>query len=553
MEHEADTVTPPQARCSVGDAEADDAALECALRFARTGYPQRAYETALPVLCRARERASTRHLARSAQILSGVCGMMGRPEPGITYGREARSLFATMGDLAQAARSGANLAWLLATIGEQDAVREAQAALDSAETSADPTETIWALDSYAVALWLLKQLDQALPYAERAVELSRMHRPRLQRPLINLAGLRVELALRAGETGEALAKAVDAAVSLTSEALEFSRAVCDGWLERLALCNIAEYRLHLGDAAAAEWALNQVPATHGEMSDRCTYHYLHMLGRVRAAQGRRREAIELLRNCLQIAGRANDLETAAPCQKDLADLHAELGEFETALACHRAFHDLYVRQASHAAQRRARLCTLEWEAERLRASVRAAHQHAADLTASNRVLAQETERLLRASMEDPLTGLQNRRRLDLNFLDLIASGKSYAIAMIDVDRFKQVNDGFSHPVGDAVLRKVADLLQHNARAGDLTVRFGGDEFALLFHEADLPAAVAICERLRTGTLAQDWTRLHPELRVTLSIGVASSAEAKTQEGVLALADQRLYRAKQEGRNRVIAG
>jgi diguanylate cyclase (GGDEF)-like protein len=534
------------------DAEADDAALEHALRFARTGYPQRAYEAALPVLGRARERENTRQVARSAQILAAACLMMGKTEPGITYGREARSLFARMEDLAQAARSGANLAWLLATIGEQDAVGEALAALDAAEKSGDATETIWALDTNAIVLWLLRQFDQALTYAERAVELSRLHRPRLQRPLINLAGLRVEIALRAGETGEALAKVVNAAVDLTSESLAFSRAVGDGWLERLALCNIAEYRLHVGDAAAAERALNQMPDTHGEMSDRCTYQYLHMLGRVRAAQGRPREAIEVLSRCLQIASRANDLETAIPCQKDMADLHAQLGEFETALACHRAFHDLYVRQASHAAQRRARLSTLEWEAERLRASVLAARQHAADLTASNRVLAQETERLLRANMEDPLTGLQNRRRLDLNFLDLIATGRSYAIAMIDVDRFKQVNDGFSHPVGDAVLRQVAALLRHNARAGDLTVRFGGDEFAMLLHEADQSAAVAVCERLRAGTASFDWGALHPGLAVTLSIGVAVCDEAETQEAVLALADQRLYRAKQDGRNRIEA-
>jgi diguanylate cyclase (GGDEF)-like protein len=479
--------------------------------------------------------------------------MMGKAEAGITYGREARSLFASLGDLTQAARSGANLAWLLAMIGEQDAVGEALAALDAAEASVDPTEAIWALDTNAIVLWLLRQFDQALPYAERAVELSRMHRPRLQRPLINLAGLRVEMALQAGQSGESLAKIVNAAVEMTNEALIFSRAVGDGWLERLALCNIAEYRLHLGDAAAAERVLNQIPSSAGEMSDRCTYHYLHMLGRVRVAQGRMREAIDTLETCLQVASRANDLETSIPCQKDLADLHAQLGDFERAFAAHRAFQDLYVRQASHAAQRRARLTTLEWEAERLRASVLAARQHAADLTASNRVLARETERLLRASMEDPLTGLQNRRQLDLTFLDLVASGKRYAIAMIDVDRFKLVNDGFSHPVGDAVLRAVAGLLRHSARAGDLTVRFGGDEFAMLLHDADVQAAIAVCERLRAGTAAYDWRALHPELSVTLSIGLAASDEAPNQEAVLAMADQRLYRAKQAGRNRIEAG
>jgi diguanylate cyclase len=539
MERQGIIVTQAESVHAMRGAEEDDVALDHARRFARTGFPQRAYETALPVLGRARDRGTPRLIAQAAQILAAACLMMGKCEAGITYGREARSLFASLGDLAQAARSGANLAWLLAMIGEQDAVGEALAALDAAEQSADPKEGIWALDTNAIVFWLLRQHDQALPYAERAVELSRMHRPRLQRPLINLAGIRMEIALQSGATGEALAKAVNGAIALTSEALTFSRAVGDGWLERLALCNIAEYRLHVGDAEGAERALSQIPSSAGEMSDRCTYHYLHMLGRVRAAQDRPREAIDLLEDCLQVAIRASDLETSIPCQKDIAELHAQLGNFEAAYQGYRAFHELYVRQASHAAQRRARLTTLEWEAERLRASVLAAHKHAADLTASNRVLARETERLLRTSMEDPLTGLQNRRQLDLTFLDLIGSGKAYAIAMIDVDKFKQVNDGYSHPVGDAVLRAVADLLRHNARAGDLTVRFGGDEFSILLHEADQHAAVAVCERLRAGA--------------ALSIGVASSDEADTQEAVLALADQRLYRAKQEGRNRIVAG
>jgi diguanylate cyclase (GGDEF)-like protein len=84
------------------------------------------------------------------------------------------------------------------------------------------------------------------------------------------------------------------------------------------------------------------------------------------------------------------------------------------------------------------------------------------------------------------------------------------------------------------------------------VRFGGDEFAMLLHEADLPAAVAVCERLRAGTASFDWGALHTGLSVTLSIGVAARDEADTQEAVLALADQRLYRAKQEGRNRIEA-
>jgi diguanylate cyclase (GGDEF)-like protein len=534
------------------DRAADAALLDEAIGCTRTGNPIRAHALALPVLDRARACADQEQVAVANQILAAACLMMGHFEAGIVHGREAKTLFLARHDYARAARAGANLAWLLASIGEQDAIAEALAALDTAEQASDATETIWALDTNAIVLWLLRQCDQALRFAERAVELSRLQRPRLQRPLINLAGLRVELALQAGIEGAALGRVIGDAIALTEEARALSRAAGDGWLERLALCNIAEYRLHLGDAAGAEQALNQVPNTAGVLCDRCTSHYLHMLGRVRASQGRPHEAIKELTSCLEIAMRANDLETASPCLKDLSDLHAGLGAFELALDCHRAFHDLYVRQASLAAQRRARLTTLEWETERLRASAEAAMRHAADLKATNHVLAQETERLLRANMEDPLTGLQNRRRLDLAFLELLAGRTAYSIAMIDIDTFKQVNDGFTHPVGDAVLREVAELLRQNARAGDLIIRFGGDEFAMLLRETELQVAVAICERLRAGAASHDWAALHPMLSVTLSIGVAASHEADSQEAVLSLADKRLYQAKHSGRNRVEA-
>lgn len=540
----------PMAGAAIGTAE--DASLETALRYIRTGFPVRAHALALPALDVARACGDTRQIAVATQILSAACSMIGKYEAGIVHGRESRQLFESLGDAGQAARSGANLAWLLALIGEDDALPEAMAALDMAEQSSDPTETIWALDTNAIVLWLLRQCDQALPFAERAVELSRLHRPRLQRPLINLAGIRVELALQAKLQGQDLARVIDDAVGLTLEALVFSRAVGDGWLERLALCNIAEYRLHVGDAAGAEQALRQVPGSAGEMSDRCTYQHLHMLGRVRAAQGRTQEAIDVLKSCLAGACGASDLETAAPCHQDLSGLYAALGDFEMALKHHRIFHDFYIRQASHAAQRRARVHMLEREAERLRASIHAARQHTADLAATNRILAQETERLLRDSMEDPLTGLQNRRRLDLAFLELLAAGKPYAAAMIDVDHFKEVNDTCTHPVGDAVLRALADLLRKTARAGDLAIRLGGDEFALLLPEADLAAATSLCDRLVAGAAAHHWADLHPSLAVTLSIGVAASDEGAHKDDVLALADRRLYGAKRAGRNRVVA-
>jgi diguanylate cyclase (GGDEF)-like protein len=533
------------------DPAADEAALATAVCLSRTGYPDRAHAMALPILAQARARQDSRLTAAAALCLTATSRMTARFEEGIRFGREARTLFVELGDLAGAARAGGDLAWLLATIGEQDAIVEALGAMERAERAGNPTETILALDANAIVLWLLRQPDRALPFAERAVELSRLHRPRLKRPLINLGGVRAELALQAGLARDQMRRAMDDAIALTQEALMLARADRDGWIERLTICNIAEYHMHVGDTDGAEQALAGFTAAAGEPTDRCHAHYLHMLGRVLAGQNRLEEALSTLIACRELAMKANDLETAGPCNKDIADLLARLGDYRQALDAYRTFHELYVRQASHAAQRRARLYALEWETEHLRASVKAALEHVAQLTATNHVLAQETERLLRTATEDPLTGLHNRRRLDLALLDLLTTRDSYALAMIDVDCFKQINDLYSHPVGDSALRAVATLLRGCARANDLVVRFGGDEFALLLRAADLSTAAPVCERLIAAARAQDWSALHPGLRVTLSIGVAASHEAGSQEELLSLADHRLYRAKREGRNRLV--
>ena len=538
---------------STGDSGGDDGArLAQAVALSRTGFPARARSLGAQVLERARAVQDQRLIADATQCLAYACFMMGQYEAGIGFGREARALFCERRELAEEARAAATLALLTACVGECVAISDALAALELAERAQDGAATIWALDSIAMVLWLLREPDRALPFAERAVELARADPSQPMRPLVNLAGARVERAVRAGVGMAALGLVVADAVALTREALALARAAGDGWIERLALCNIAEYRLHLGDASGAERALAGVSATAGEATDRCRVHYLHMLGRVRAAQARDDAAIEALSASLAIALEGGDLETAVPCQKDLSDLHARLGDHERALLAYRAFHELYVRQASHAAQRHARLYTLEWEARRLRASNEAALQRADDLSATNRVLAQESERLLRASMEDPLTGLQNRRRLDLTLLDLLATGTQYAIAMIDIDLFKQVNDRFSHAVGDAVLRVLADLLRRSARIDDVIVRFGGDEFALLLRGAGHGTTERICRRLLASAHATDWSALHPMLEVTVSIGLATSREAASHEVVMALADRRLYRAKHSGRNRIVS-
>jgi len=127
-----------------------------------------------------------------------------------------------------------------------------------------------------------------------------------------------------------------------------------------------------------------------------------------------------------------------------------------------------------------------------------------------------------------------------------------ALLMLDIDRFKGINDAFGHPAGDEVLRRVARACEDLSRGSDVVARLGGEEFAVLLPESDLPGALAFAERLR-----EDVERLEiqvpgrPGIRCTVSVGVADfQGEDPGEEDLLRRADDALYRAKAEGRNRV---
>jgi diguanylate cyclase (GGDEF)-like protein len=167
--------------------------------------------------------------------------------------------------------------------------------------------------------------------------------------------------------------------------------------------------------------------------------------------------------------------------------------------------------------------------------------------------------LRRHALEDPLTGLGNRRSAERRLGALRLGEEPLSLAVVDVDRFKQVNDGASHSHGDAVLRRVADLLREHSRTGDEVYRWAGDEFLVVLPTATEDQAVAVMERLRAAVADADWRDLRVAEPVTVSIGVAS-APASEEAGAAAIgwralfdsADLHLFSAKRSGRNRVRA-
>ena len=158
--------------------------------------------------------------------------------------------------------------------------------------------------------------------------------------------------------------------------------------------------------------------------------------------------------------------------------------------------------------------------------------------------------LVELASRDALTELYNRRGFDAAASTLALARTDYAVAVIDIDRFKLINDHHSHLVGDRVLQRLARILQAQARATDIVCRYAGDEFVLLLPKTSLAHARMLGERIRSAVLTADWTIDDAVPTVTVSVGVAVGRGEV--DGVLAVADGNLYRAKTAGRNLVVS-
>jgi len=163
----------------------------------------------------------------------------------------------------------------------------------------------------------------------------------------------------------------------------------------------------------------------------------------------------------------------------------------------------------------------------------------------------EHERLARAVNTDPLTGLHNRRRFD-DWLDRPGGGP-VALLLLDLDGFKAINDQHGHGVGDEVLRRLGLLLRTAVRPGDLAVRQGGDEFALVLRDDDLvpDAVLTRAAEVAKSVAGEDWSSVSPGLSVEVSIGAALATGDASGPALYSAADAALYRAKRESRAPVL--
>ena len=176
----------------------------------------------------------------------------------------------------------------------------------------------------------------------------------------------------------------------------------------------------------------------------------------------------------------------------------------------------------------------------------------------NHQLEESLKRVEEMAATDPLTGLYNRRHfgrvIEQLFAEAYRSERDLACVMIDMDGFKQLNDGHGHQVGDQLLMSAGKCIRGNLRAMDIAARYGGDEFVLLIPSASVEQASIVADRIRHDFKQASSQILNQALPVSMSVGIATIVANRPSgaDQLVALADKALYRAKEQGRDRIAA-
>lgn len=183
------------------------------------------------------------------------------------------------------------------------------------------------------------------------------------------------------------------------------------------------------------------------------------------------------------------------------------------------------------------------------------HHQRLKLLEAKEVLKKQKETLEKLASHDDLTGLLNRRSLNITLGKEFSRCQRYhsdlSLLMIDLDHFKEINDTYGHSFGDFVLTSFASRLTDTLREADFAFRFGGEEFILLLPQTDIKGAITLADRICEQNTREDFEFSNQKAQVTVSIGASSfdKYQPKIKDDLIALADKALYRAKENGRNR----
>lgn len=470
--------------------------------------------------------------AECNRCIGWFCLQLGYPKEGVQAADAARNYFSQTENDWGHALSLAVYSWLILELGLSDISFETSSeAVVIASRTGDPALQSFALNCKAVALVICNEralasqmLTEALDLAYASGDESTIALTLVNRSYALLSAIFVTEKLDPGMNGE---QVIDEAIKILRAAADVSRAAGDLWNLSVALCNRAELSAYCGHYEQALKDLVEAETLPGKPGPRARTHMLYTRGEVFRNMGRIDEALAAYVESERIASQNSIFDQIVQSLQRLADVWELKGDFARALSFHRSFHAAYIRQSNDRTRQRALVIEMQLANDKLR---------------------KRTEELEMQAGVDPLTEIPNRRAFNSAF-ETIGHEKS-SLAILDIDHFKLVNDQYSHMVGDAVLRRIAQLLR-TIDGGMLPYRIGGEEFGLLFPNLSLESAAPLAWKITAAVRDTDFSDLAPGLKVTVSIGLVETGILSGPQ-LLAEADRRLYVAKKAGRDQVIA-
>jgi diguanylate cyclase (GGDEF)-like protein len=515
---------------------------------------QRGRDLAGEAVQMARSCGSDLLLGDALEVLARAYARHGDPVPGLAAALEGASLAQARGDGLAEARSLALAGSAYLELSEPaDALVALERAIACLKGADDPTLEATILHS---AGWAMKEVGRAVTGRElalRAIERASGIEDRsvLADALVSLGDIEADIAAGMPDSPEREA-VLDRAQEALDAAMQLARETGNTNFEARALGNSGavwalrgKHEIAIDVQGRALEMMVQGGDVHAALEA-----YLR-LGRSERALARNQMASEHLNCSLELASTRNAKFDQARANDELALIAESEHDFEAAYRHLARARGLEREIAGDRAVRSAELMALRVAAEESSREAAQLREQSRTLTELSEELRREREVFARQALVDPLTGLANRRALEQTFAALVADAPAslQTVAVADIDQFKEINDRFGHAAGDAVLRTVAAILERFARREDLVCRYGGEEFVLVLGSDDLRLARSVTERIRAAIETHPWTKIAPELTVTMSIGVAAGLAADI-DALLLTADTLLYRAKRAGRNHV---
>jgi diguanylate cyclase (GGDEF)-like protein len=432
------------------------------------------------------------------------------------------------------------------------AIKYATEGLALAEASGDQHQRVLALSVLAACFDRTGDPWQAERLLRDGLQIAReMNAPYpLMSTLNNLSAVLIGkfYALRDSHADDEAREAIKASLPLCREVVSLSDALNDRFVDVAMNGNLAEILVHAGEFAEAKFLLDQclVSAEAGgfdllALRVRCSQAELCI------ATGDTHAAKRTLNSLLAESRLLPELATSLRAYYGLYLAHRADGEPGAALHWLETYRRFESQRTLQQLKARSEFMVTRLEVDEAH---RKGLQQAYGIAQAHASRAVALERL---AHQDELTGLANRRALDIRLPELVARAQALQQPLIvvglDLDHFKRINDKFGHSIGDRVLVQVAKLLTEHTRPGDLVTRVGGEEFVLVMPELNSTDAFTVCERLRLRVSSFQWNCIAPDLNVTFSAGIACTP---TYDAVALIerADLAVYRAKRAGRNRV---